>query len=129
MATFSFSVAIAPPSPLVPSRRDLAVTQNDDVTLQLTIYDTDASTSAKNVTGGALRFRMFPAGRPGIDSEFEVAGTIVDAATGRMNVAITAAQIVDLAGEYRWQLRWSLSSAFTTICEGALHLRAEAEAA
>lgn len=122
MATIALSVPIAQATPLRPNRRDLVVTQGDDLTLAFTIYDTDTDTTAKDVTGGALRFRMF--GSCARTSDLEVAGTIIDAATGRMNVALT--ELDDLSGEFRWQAQWSLSSAYTTICEGALLLRAEA---
>jgi len=124
MATISLSVPIAQPSPLRINRRDLVATQGDDLTLAFTIYDNDTDTTAKDVTGGALRFRMF--GACADASDLEVAGTIIDAATGRMNVALTSADLADLAGEFRWQAQWSLSSAYTSICEGSLLLRPEA---
>lgn len=126
MGTITLHVPINQASPLRPNRRDLAVTQGDDLTLAFTIYDNDTDSSAKNVTGGALRFRLVKPHAP--SSETEVAATIIDAATGRMNVALTDL-LDDISGEYRWQARWSLSSVFTTICEGSLVLRPEAPAA
>lgn len=124
MATIALSVPIAQATPLRPNRRDLVATQGDDLTLAFTIYDNDTDTTPKDVTGGALRFRMF--GNCADASDLDVAGTIITAAAGRMNVALTNADLADLAGEFWWQLRWSLSSAYTTICEGALLLKAEA---
>lgn len=126
MGTIALHVPINQASPLRANRRDLAVTQGDDLTLAFTIYDNDTDSTPKSVTGGALRFRLR---KPHAESsETEVAGTIIDAATGRMNVALTDL-LDDLAGEYWWQARWSLSSVFTTICEGSLIVRPEAPAA
>lgn len=124
MATFSLTVPVAQPSPLVPNRRDLTVTQGDDVTLQFTINDTDTGSSHPDFTGAAARFRLFPVGHG--TSDLEVDATVVDAVTGRIDVALTDAQTADLSGEYHWQLRWAIGTAYSTICEGAFLVRPEA---
>lgn len=124
MATIALAVPIAQATPLRPNRRDIAASQGDDVTLQFTIYDTDTATTPKDVTGGALRFRLNGVGA--CSSETEIAGSIIDAATGRMDVVLADTDLTDLSGEYGWQAQWALAGVYTTICAGAFLLRPEA---
>lgn len=120
MAGYSLPLSIPrqPRSPRVKPRRDFVMTAGDDVTLELTILLDDAGGGVVDVTGAETTWKVFDASGTAI---VEVVGTVEDAPTGRIDVAIDGADTLDIPGRYPHSLRIEFTNGMSTVVTGMIH--------
>ena len=128
MAGYTLPVAIPrqPRSPRNRPRRDFVVTAGDDVTLELTVYTNDAGGAAVDVTDSVTTWTIYGDGGTALVT---VTGTIEDAVSGRIDVALVEADTTDIAGRFPHSLRIEFANGMATVVNGVVNIQSVSGAA
>jgi hypothetical protein len=114
-----FAIPKQPRSLLQPTRRDFATTAQDDFTIEITVYPTDVDTSPYDVTDATSEFVIYDdAGREALT----VAGSVVDASAGRIDIDVDGADTSELAGRYSFSVSIEFADGTSTVIHGAVHI-------